>query len=303
MKKDSLYSFQDWFSLPIPAVLWHYTSFESFQQIVVSKKIFATDLGYLNDRLEFKSGLAITRNLFRHALWENRLPKDVVIPNYLEKIKTGVLSLEENRVFVASFTDAKDSLSQWRAYSGGSSGVSIGFGLPDSAVRTTSNVFHSTFAPCIYERNSKVNFSNAAFQPVVDLLDEFTSDFAKVLKKSEWAKQGWEGRFTNVERKAGLDLMRICALSKHAKFEEENEWRLVQPVRRGDSSVKFRPRRDTLVPYVEWPISGESGTPRVSHVILGPGHHPNAEEAVESFLLENGIKARVSSSKAPYRAV
>jgi hypothetical protein len=41
---------KDLLTKPIPKHLWHYTSYAAFQGIVVSKKMFTTDLRYLNDR-------------------------------------------------------------------------------------------------------------------------------------------------------------------------------------------------------------------------------------------------------------
>jgi len=38
---------------PIPEKLWHYTSLAGFQGIVTTRKIFATDTRFLNDREEF----------------------------------------------------------------------------------------------------------------------------------------------------------------------------------------------------------------------------------------------------------
>src|SRR5437016_2137797 len=38
---------------PIPSTLWHYTSHTGFQGIINSKKIWATEFRFLNDRQEF----------------------------------------------------------------------------------------------------------------------------------------------------------------------------------------------------------------------------------------------------------
>jgi hypothetical protein len=49
-----------WLNAPIPKTLWHYTSIRGFHGIVTSKKIFATDVRYLNDREEFIYARKIT---------------------------------------------------------------------------------------------------------------------------------------------------------------------------------------------------------------------------------------------------
>ena len=44
---------------PIPKKLWHYTSLAGFQGIVTTRKIFATDTRFLNDREEFSHAYKI----------------------------------------------------------------------------------------------------------------------------------------------------------------------------------------------------------------------------------------------------
>lgn len=38
---------------PIPSTLWHYTSYAALQGIISSKRVWATEYRFLNDREEF----------------------------------------------------------------------------------------------------------------------------------------------------------------------------------------------------------------------------------------------------------
>jgi hypothetical protein len=59
--------FQELSNKPIPGKLWHYTSVEGFQKIVTSKRIYATDLRFLNDREEFVHSKIIASQLIENA--------------------------------------------------------------------------------------------------------------------------------------------------------------------------------------------------------------------------------------------
>ena len=50
-EKDS--PVENWLNTPIPKRLWHHTSFNGFHGIVESKKIWAADVRFLNDKQEF----------------------------------------------------------------------------------------------------------------------------------------------------------------------------------------------------------------------------------------------------------
>lgn len=105
-----------------------------------------------------------------------------------------------------------------------------------------------------------------------------------------------------------IDLLRLGALQKHSAFEEEQEWRLVLPMRVSSAPTKhprlYRPKATTLIPYIEFDLA-ETGQPLpLTDVILGPGSEPAAAiEATRSFLNSEGLTSITSRlSKAPFRA-
>jgi hypothetical protein len=69
----------------------------------------------------------------------------------------------------------------------------------------------------------------------------------------------------------GVSLATIIAISKHAAFAEEREYRLIRFLR-GENEmklVKFRGTPRGLVPYVEFPVPfGQRGT--IAEVMIGP---------------------------------
>jgi hypothetical protein len=103
-----------------------------------------------------------------------------------------------------------------------------------------------------------------------------------------------------------MDLLRLGALQKHSSFEEEQEWRLVLPMKVGAVPKvhprRFRPGTTTLIPYMEFDLA-EGGRPfPLTHVTLGPGSEPQtAIEATRSFLASEGFSITPKISKAPFR--
>jgi hypothetical protein len=147
----------------------HYTSVQGFQGVIGNGNIFATDVRFLNDTEEFVHARKVADDLvsmtpeiadfefsLRYALqWavNTIFGSDFLNPNSAQ-------------LFVPSFTDSEDDLSQWRAYSHGTCGVSIAFDLRMHRLpaETGSAV---TFAPYVYLDDEKRNLIQSALQHFV----------------------------------------------------------------------------------------------------------------------------------------
>ncbi len=173
---------QEWLKKPIPKTLWHYTSLQGLLDIVKSKQIFATDIRYLNDREEFVHAQSFVDQVVNELDekdangWQARQS----VKGFTDGLFTrGVLSPKTSQIFVASFSTAEDQLSQWRAYSRGSSGASLGFDL--SSIRPGPTVDSLVvFAECIYDDGVKK-----------DLLAQAINRFAKEASEI-WRQTGDE---------------------------------------------------------------------------------------------------------------
>jgi hypothetical protein len=149
--------------------------------------------------------------------------------------------------------------------------------------------------------------------------------FGELLKDLMIANPGWSASYAGDELKKSrqewmdkeikqtaaflaIDLLRLGALQKHSAFEEEQEWRLVLPMKVDSVPTKhprlYRTKATTLVPYIEFDLA-ETGHPLpLVDVILGPGSEPvTSIEATRSFLYSEGLtKITPRLSKAPFRA-
>ena len=104
--------------------LWHYTTAATFAVIMKSKSIWATQISCLNDHMEFRHGVRLVREAIR--LYKVPLhDKDTQwLAGYVDDALENE-GAEISEFFVLCMSEAKDDLSQWRAYGGGENGVAI----------------------------------------------------------------------------------------------------------------------------------------------------------------------------------
>jgi hypothetical protein len=104
-----------------PNTLYQYTSLEALVSIVQSKRVWASNIRFLNDHSE--------------SLWLRQhvvsiLKRKGSSTGQKERMNEIIAMIEAwppFSLFVASFTEKPDNLSQWRAYCHPGLGVSIGF--------------------------------------------------------------------------------------------------------------------------------------------------------------------------------
>lgn len=304
---------------PIPEKLWHYTSIEGFYGIVKDKRMWATDARFLNDREELVHVDKIAAEILKEASEYD----EAGFPNKewlsLAHRLAPVAGLQ---VFVACFTAAEDQLSQWRAYSQESCGVSLAFDL--RSVRPPEEVGSTVvFAPCIYgppERKKllvvealrhfieavrnyyKTVYETACRQdPAKTSLNNKEQVVKEFLNANPTEKQLPE-TYVRAVAQTRLSYLQVAALSKNHSFIEEKEWRLVlpmfeEPVPAPKNPPQFRRGKTTLIPYVAHPTSK---LPLVD-VILGPGSDEITLSAAQRFLKSEGLNITPRLSQVPYR--
>ena len=297
--------------------------------------MYATSIRYLNDREEFNHGIGIAEQILQDIT--NGLGDDDSLKEFLPEIlkgffEDGVLSPKKLNIFTASFTVNGDQLSQWRGYSNGSSGVSLGFDLrsfrpaPDLGTMVQ-------FAPCVYQDGAKFELMREAISGFVDAAqalskrvidkDQVRASIEETMRSHpemsfvEAARLSQEMLASQIVREineaaSGMaaDLLRLAGLLKHHSFEEEKEWRFVLPVTLSrlptQNPIKYRHRTNTLIPYQEFPLSAQHGDNIVlplTDVILGPGsEETTAIDAARAFLESEGVRnVDLRYSEIPYR--
>jgi hypothetical protein len=209
----------------------------------------------------------------------------------LSEMAEGIRGIEDINVCVCSFSEAGDSLSQWRAYGGPTSGYAIGFN-PAFLADLVRREGWCYLAPCLYEQ---------ADQEVLiqDLVSAVYSENVKLKN---------DGKYPSVPRGGYLaaNLHKCAPILKHHSFKEEKEWRVImRPLSCSLPRYEFRPGNSMITPYYRIPLGGEDGQIKLGldEVMIGPTPHiEHSRAAVKSFLVGQGLAdVPVNKSEVPYR--
>jgi hypothetical protein len=330
---------QEWLDRPIPEKLWHYTSIQGFYGITTSQTIYATDYRFLNDREEVIHARKIAKELideYPDSDADGFEPKKAVgmVIYDIFRPNGGLFNPDNVLCHVTSFSGKRDDLSQWRGYSNGSNGHSLGFSIKRlQPISITCNIswfeqmrangFPSTFAPCVYhDINKKIllRYALTNISIVLKNIDTVHPEIRSIIANPPTDKgivdSIWEhlksvqstymNQFTDAMCQTIGYLLLVVALLKDSSFIDEDEWRLVAWYNAITKVVryprKFRAEREALIPYLEIPLDkGTEVLITLNDLVLGPGSNNQAVSAAKSFLESIGIELLPGLSSIPYR--
>src|SRR5689334_7219324 len=237
-------------------LLYHYTSAAGVLGILERRCLFATDIWFLNDAAEVRFAQARMIERLRHR---DDLASDL---EWLEKL-LGVDpgNAVRDSLFVASFCEEPDLLSQWRGYAAG--GFAIGFASGRLAELASS----------AGGRLVKVEYGREAGRP------HLREVFEQVVAGGPYS----EAERKRIARSLAPEMARV----KEDSFAEEKEWRLLVDAD-ADLQVRFLTRQDSPLPYVEFELPDP--TP-VREIVIGPGGDPQLRRrGIEQLLLARGYE-------------
>ena len=266
------------FSTPIPEKVWHYTSVDALEGILLSQKIFATEAHHTTDPNEFTHARTVAADYLARTKPFNRATR-IFRDSGRELLdvafgQDGTLSAEHHEIFIVSFSGSADKRSQWESYAQGATGVSIAFDLRD--IRPPLDMDSGiSFAPCIYQDRDKELLLEEALRFWTDVREELLrqSEDREALKQwlnnqravdrcfgtASSRKELFERKKADFEKlvraalhKASFELLRVASHCKEGKYIDEDEWRLALPHRAGKpfkhNEVRFRGPEN--IPYV-----------------------------------------------------
>jgi hypothetical protein len=247
-------------------VLYHYTSAAGLLGILERRCLFASDVWFLNDASEVR--YAQTRMAERAR--EHLGPDQPWLQELLDvsEAKPGWL----DDVFVTSFCEEPDLLSQWRGYAAG--GFAIGFAA-DGLAALGDGEGAPRLVQVDYGAESGRRRLRGLFKQLTD-----------------------GGPYSGEERErlARTVLLPEMARVKEPSFSEEKEWRLlvvdVRPER-----ILFRVDASGVVPYVEIALPEPSP---VREIVIAPAVDQRLQRrGVEQLLARRGyhcVEVRESTS-------
>lgn len=270
--------------------LYHYTDVNAVKSILENRKLWLTDIRFLNDSSEFHDGIECFKKALESpepGLFSSIEFTDKAV-EYLRKslVEGAGFELNELPLFTCSFSRSDDLLSQWRAY--GAYAIEFDERLLSEELEK--------LIECKYVDRDK---STVAVREVTGAI--------RTISKSMEAHGGAVG----IEGiNAVVHLINAAASFKNYGFHEERELRVVRTASAGDESIKFRAKGTRLVPYVEVAISLDC----IRSIRLGPmADQTLATSAMEMFVrrIEKDwqtessnieYELKVSASPIPYRS-
>lgn len=133
-------------STPPPSHLFHYTSAEGLLGILKGKKVWATNLSFLNDAKEFEHAIEVTKTELTHRA-EGAM--DELEQEFIGRALMWANMFTPKEHYVFAMSKDPDLLSQWRAYCPPGGGFAIGF--PTEQLQRMAQRQEFILAPCVYE--------------------------------------------------------------------------------------------------------------------------------------------------------
>lgn len=246
-------------------LICHYTTIDSFENIIKTKKIFATSLSCLNDAEEFKYAKKLTKNVIEKAIRQTLDDKTL---NLIFDPKKG------GYIFCASKYESDDGLlSMWRGY--GKSNEAIGI------IFSVNNV-----------KNNKKTFDTFVnYEDKLTLEDEKSIGSPEV---AEFVTQCINGKLNAYHKSAADSILKIALKYKYPAFKEEQEYRVCYC----EGEIKRRTRCGREINYIEEVIDIEKD---INKIIIGPSSYQDElEEKIKSILKEHGLSKEIVKSKIPF---
>jgi hypothetical protein len=272
---------------------------------VQSKCLRASGIHYLNDTAEFKHAASIVAALLEAPLRHERGPWNDLYGMLREHLP----SYTDHVVFVGSFSEAKDKLSQWRAYCSPGGGFSIGFDPGVIERRARDQDFR--LLKCEYDPEKQRAICGKMISEACE----------SAHRKSDPATR----ETTLDDTFFGLFMVTAPAL-KNPSFEEEHEWRLVRgpflrlrniytrPEEEDDENfipqlvakrddLQFRPGKYAVIPYLNFALADEGARLEVEQIIVGPNPDTlQAKKSIEYFLNNQRVRCKsVDEYSGTYR--
>jgi len=271
-------------------VIYHYTNQAGLLGILDSQRIWCTDIRFLSDGSELVYALELTKGLLKARAQTSGQHRAKLYRDWVSRLG----QLKDYPLFVASFSQEPDLLSQWRAYCS-PSGFAIGFTAFQIVQLIESLPVPGNLMKCVYDVEVQREHINYA----VESISEF------------YEQEGASPEAANTANRYFFSFfLTAAACFKHPGFAEEKEWRLVLRGFLGviddDPTVvkRCRPGVSTVVPYVEFPLSRSESFLPVRIIVVGPcpsvAHGCDAlRELIPTANLPPDVLADVS--KVPYR--
>ncbi|WAC42242.1 DUF2971 domain-containing protein [Pedobacter sp. SL55] len=279
----------------LPEYLYQYTSSQGLMGVLECKKLWATHANYLNDKSELYYAINLTKQCIKEEVQIFDEEAQRYLIDFLGYQIGDYPGL--NDVFVTSFSENGDLLSQWRGYGANGCGFSIGF--KSYLIDLTPTETERDYFIC------KVVYNPATQKELIkkNLHDFFLivlRDGGKSLHEvKKYIDEIYDNSYMDFLNSIIIDLLTM----KNPVFSEEAEWRLValKPsayFEKCYDNIKFRidARKsiDNIIPYIEIDylpkLEGLLTDSPIGEIIVGPQNDFQKSKYSVSILAKKYIR-------------
>lgn len=279
----------------LPSVIYHYTNVQGLLGIINSMEMWATDILFLNDAAEYKYAKNLIHKKFRD-LFKFEKNANKFLYNFVNRSHI----INEYQIFVCSFSEDGNLLSQWRGYCPQNNGFSIGFDFNKIMSHLKQNKSNEFFlAPCIYDDEYQNELFDAlkkdTFENIIEILDD------QINNKDNRSSDLFNEKYHNFTKL----FLHLCSIIKHPAFAEEKEWRLFDISKRTEKNfINYRDGINTVIPFKKFNFSSTLIQCPIKEVYIGP--NPNkklAKDSLKNISTDKHLSFKILDSKIPYRAL
>lgn len=284
-------------------ILYHYTGYPALTSIVERQELWASNIHFLNDEMEFKHGFEYLSDSLDIYLSQRSVDPNEVLRHFNDCVE----NLDRLRIHIISFSEVDDMLSQWRGYTP-SGGVSLGFGsdhlnaICQKMAKTKVNADMNEprepsfqLMPCIYTHEDKSNVCNQLIEG--SFYTKGPLPEGENLRASTW-------KFVS-------SFSVYASLFKHEGFSEEREWRLVSgPIDSRHEKVGFYAAPGFLRPHFKFGLKLDDDSKATKNIGL---QNITVSPTVRTELMTNAISdlfarynvkwGQLAGSSIPYRSL
>lgn len=263
--------------------LYQYTHSSTIINLINTNVMWGTSYKNLNDPTELNHGLSF----FLPAIYDFLAKITDLDMSKFQNQFENEMSSPRIKLFVSSFTENKDLLSQWRGYGDYGQGLSIGLNPNEFKFAEDQTSF---WVKVIYDDIQKEAIVSAIFNHLKQL---YINQIVPLKEYSDADKI----------RAILLSLIQISLVNsikfKDKSWSEEQEWRLVKlHFGKNCKPIKVRTRDHHLIEFYEFDFVSNVAT-ALNEIVIGPrSNQLNQKMALESLL--SGSKIKIIYSKIPW---
>jgi hypothetical protein len=264
-------------------VLHHYTSIHGVRGILDTNSIWASLLHFMNDSREWLYTLELVHENLNRRLSQRH---DRQWPVFIAHLIQSLQRIVHANIFIASFSEVPNQLSQWRAYCPPEGGYAINFDKEFLEAHLTRQEFQ--LRPCIYDVGGQKDIVHAVVGAQVDGIGPLDTEEAATNASND------------VLYPLGMNLATAAPMLKHPDFREEKEWRAFALLPGDDPRMKYHIRGSIVIPHCVVAIEARDIPQPILQVMVGPNAHQ--ELAIRGLkALTVNTQIGVTASNTPLR--